>query len=88
MFRTQQDLVRREVHAVWCTEFTPARLDYPAFVNRLLQTSCELDSCCALVNAYLGYIAGVLSVFSAGGIRLSILYIARTDSPIIDNIYK
>jgi len=80
--------VRRAGHAVWFTEYTPARLDYLAFVNLLLQTFCELDICCALVNAYPAYIAGVLSVFSTGGIRLSLLYIARTDSPTLYNIYN
>jgi len=80
--------VRRAGHAVWFTGFTPARLDYLAFVNRLLQTLCELDICCALVNTYPAYIVVVLSVFSTGGIRLSLLNIARTDSPIIDNIYN
>jgi len=88
VFQTQQDLVRRASHAVWFTEFTHARLDYLALVNSLIQTFCELDICCALVNAYTAYIAGVLSVFSARGIRLSLLYIARTDSLIIDNIYN
>jgi len=70
---------------MWITEFTPVRLD---FVNRLLQTNCELDICGVLVNAYPAYIAGDLSVFSTGGTRLSLLYIARVDSPILDNIYK
>jgi len=81
-------MVKREGHAVWLNEFTPARLEYLAFVNHLMQTLCEFDICCALVNAYPAYIAGVLSVFSTGGIRSSLLYIARTDSPIVDNIYN
>ena len=67
MFTTQQELVKRAGHAVWLTEFTPARLDHLAFVNRLLHTFCELDICCALVNAYPAYIAGALSVYSTGG---------------------
>jgi len=81
-------MVKRAGHAVWLNEFTQARLEYFAFVNRLMQTLCELDIFCALVNAYPANIAGVLSVFSTGGIRLSLLYIARTDSPFIDNIYN
>jgi len=80
--------VKRAGHAVWFTEFTPAKLDHPGFVNRILQTFCELDICCALVNAYPSYIAGALSVYSTGCLRLSLLYIARTDSPILDNIYN
>jgi len=79
LFSTQQDLVKRAVHAMWLTEFTPARL---------LQTFCMLDIFCALVNAYPAYIASVLSVFSTGDTRLSLLYIVRVDSPILDNIYN
>ena len=80
--------MKRAGQVMWLTEFTPARLGHLGFVNRLLQTFCELDICCALVNAYPGYIAGVLSVFWMGGTRLSLLYIARVDSPILDNIYN
>ena len=50
LFRSQQDLVKRAGHAVCLTEFPPARLDYLVFVNRLLQTFCDLDICCALVK--------------------------------------
>jgi len=88
LFRTQQKLLKRAGHAVWLTEFTPARLDHLGFVYRLLHTFCELDISCALVNAYPAYIAGVLSVFSTGGNVVSLLYIVRTDSPILDNIYN
>jgi len=88
LFKTQQDLVKRAGHAVWLTEFIPARLDHLGFVNRLLQTFCELDICCALVNTYPAYIAGALSVMSNGGQAISLLYIARADSPILDNIYN
>jgi len=87
LFRTHQDLVHRVGHAVWLTEFTPARLEILGFVNRLLQTFCELNICCAFVNAYPAYIADALSVYSTGGNVVSLLYIARTDSPILDNIY-
>jgi len=88
LFRTQQDLMKRAGHTMCLTEFTPARLDHLSFVNRLLQTFCELDICCALVNVYPAYIAGALSVYSTGGNVVSLLYIARTDSTILDNIYK
>jgi len=81
-------LVNRAGNAVWLTEFTPTRLDHLGFVNRLLHPFCKLDICCALVNAYPAYIAGVLSVYSTGSNVVSLLYIARTDSPILDNIYK
>ena len=73
-------------HAVWIKEFTPARLEHFGFMNRLLLTFCELDICCALVNAYPAYIAGILSVYSLGGNVVSLLNIARTDCPILDNI--
>jgi len=88
LFRTLQDLVKCAGHAVWFTEFTHAKLDHLGFVNRLLHYFCELDTCCALVNAYPAYIAGALSVYSTGGLRLSLLYIVRTDSPILENIYN
>jgi len=90
LFRTQQDLVKSAGHAVWLTEFTPARLDHLGFVNRLLHTFCELDICCVLVNAYPAYIASFLRVYSIGVGKLSkisLLYFARVDSPIHDNIY-
>jgi len=73
MFTTQQELVKRAVHAVWLTEFTPARIDHLGFVNRLLHTFCELYICCALVNAYAAYIAGALSVYYTGGNVVSLL---------------
>ena len=66
-FTTQQDLVKSAVHAMRLTEFTPPRLDHLDIVNRLLQTFCELDICCALVNAYPAYNAGVLGVYSTWG---------------------
>ena len=88
LFKTHQDLVKRAGHAVWLTEFMPARLEYLGFVNRLQQTFCELDICCALVSAYPAYIASALSVYSTGGNVVSLLYIARTDSSILDIIYK
>jgi len=64
MFTTHQDLMKCAGHAIWFTEFTSAKLDHLGFVNRLLHTFCELDICCALVNAYPSYIAGVISVFN------------------------
>jgi len=73
---------------MWLNEFTPARLDHLGLVNRLLLRFCELDICCALANAYPAYIAGFLSVFSTDGTRLSLFYIARVVSPIVDNIYN
>jgi len=88
LFTTQQDLVKRAGHAIWLTEFSPARLDHLDFVNRLLHTCCELNICCALGNTYPACIAGALSVCSTGRDTISLLYIARADSPILDNIYN
>jgi len=88
LFTNQEDLVKRAGHAVCLTEFTPARLDHLGFVNRLLQTFCEIDICCAHVNTYSAYIAGALSMYSTGGNTISQLYIARGYSPILDNIYN
>jgi len=85
MFRTQQAVLKRAGHAVWFNELTPARLDHLGFVNRLMQTLCELDICCALVNSYPANIAGVTSVYSLGGNEASLLNIARTDCPTLDN---
>ena len=72
MFRTQQAVVKRAGHAVLFNEFTPARLDHLGFVNRLRHIFCELDICCALVNAYPAFIAGVTSVYSLGGNVISL----------------
>jgi len=80
--------VKRADHAVWLTEFTPVSLEHLGFVNRLLQNLCELDICCALVNAHPAYIAGVFSLFSTGGGKVSLLYFSRVDFPILDNIYN
>jgi len=87
---TQWGLVKNNIagHALWLTHFTPARLDHLGYVNRLLKTFCELDICCALVATYPTYIAGVLSSFYTESFRQGQLCIARTDSPILDNIYK
>ena len=70
------------------THFTPARRDHLGFVNLLLKEFCALDICCALVGTYPAYIGGVLSSHYVDRLRLSQLCIARTDSPIIDNIYR
>ena len=85
MYRTQQAVVKRAGHAVWLNEFSPARLEHLGFVNRLMQTLCELDICCAIVNAYPAFIAGVTSVYSLGGNVISLLNIARTECPTLDN---
>ena len=77
--------MKRAGHAVWFNEFTPARLYHLDFVNRLLHIFCELDICCALLNAYPAYIAGVLDVYSLGGYVVCLLNIARTDCPTLDN---
>jgi len=74
--------------ALLLTHFTPARRDHLACVNLLLKEFCSLDICCALVGTYPAYIAGVLSSHYVDELRLSQLCIARTDSPILENIYR
>ena len=74
-------MVKRAGHGVWLNEFTPARMEHLGFVNRLMQTFCELDICCSLVNTYPAYIAGVFSLFSTGGGKISLLYFFLVDSP-------
>jgi len=54
----------------------------------LIKTFCELEICCALVGKYPAYIAGVLTSYYKDSLRLGQLCIFRTDSPILDNIYK
>jgi len=90
LFETLECLVKNNIagNALWLTNFTPARRDHPAFVNLLLQNFCALDICCALVGTYPAYIAGVLISHYMDHLRLSHLCIARTDSPILDNIYR
>jgi len=56
--------------------------------SRLCETFCELDICCALVGTYPACITGVLSSHYVERLRVSQLCIARTDSPILDNIYR
>ena len=75
-------------HALWLTHFTPARRVHLGFVNLLLKEFCSLDICCSFVVTYPAYIAGVLSSHYVDELRLSQLCIARTDSHILDNIYR
>jgi len=50
LFATQQFLVNEVGKALWLTHFTPVRLDHLRFVNRLLNTSCAQDICCAITG--------------------------------------
>jgi len=75
-------------HALWLTHFTPARRDHLGFVNLLLKVFCSLDICCALVGTYSAYISGVLISHYSDHLRLIQLCINRTDSPILENIYR
>ena len=90
LFEIQQFLVQGNIagHALWLPHFTPVRIDHRSFVNRLLKTSCALNICCALMGTYPAYVAGVLSSHYVDSLRLSQLCIARTKSPILDNIYR
>jgi len=88
LLETQECLVNSVGNALCLTHFTPARRDHLGFVNLLLKEFCSMDICCALVGTYPAYIAGVLSSYYVDELRVSQLCIARTDSPILENIYR
>jgi len=87
---TQHFLVKNNIagHTVWWTHFSSERLDHLGFVNHLLNTFCALDISCALVGTFPAYIAGLLISHYVDTLRVSQQCIARTDSPILDNIYR
>jgi len=88
LFETQECLVNIVGHALWLTHYTPARRDHLGLANLLLIELCSLDICCHVVGTYYAYIEGVLSSYYVVERRLSELCIARTDSPILDYIYR
>ena len=88
LFQTQQSLVDVAGHALWLPYFTPMRSDHLHFVNRLLKTFCELDICCTLTGNYPAYIAGALTSYYRTKPVIGTLYIARTTSILLDNIYR
>ena len=88
LLETQECLVNSVGHSLCLTHLTPARRDHLGFVNLLLKETCSMDFCCALVGTYPAYIAGVLSSYYVDELRVSQLCIARTDSPILENIYR
>jgi len=90
LFETQHFLVNGNIlaKALWLPNFTPVRLAHLRFVNKLLQTFCALDICCYLKGTYPAYIAGVLSFYYRTRLVVGGLHIIRTDSTILDNIYR
>ena len=90
MFQTQELLVNGKIagNAIWLKDFTPVRLDLLRFGNRLLETFCSLDIYCAFTGTYPAYIAGVLSSYYSQRPAVGELHIARTDSTILDKIYR
>ena len=88
LFRTQQSLVNVVGHALWLPHYTPTRLDHLQFVHHLLQTFCELDICCTITGTYPAFIAGVLTSYYRTSPVIGRLNIARTPSPILDNICR
>jgi len=88
LFETQECLVISVGHSLWLTHYTPARRDHLGLANLLLIELCSLDICCHVVGTYYAYIEGVLSSYYVVERRLSELCIARTDSPILDYIYR
>jgi len=75
-------------NTLWLPHFTPVRPHHLRFVTQLLKTFCSLDICCACVGTYPSYITGVLSTYYFDTLRISQLCIARSDSPILDKIYR
>ena len=75
-------------HSLWLTHFTPGNRDHLGFANHLINEFCASYICCAIVGTYHDSIVGVLSSHYADRLRLSLVRIARTDSPILDNICK
>jgi len=88
LLRTEQSLVNMAGHALWLPHFTPISLDHLHFVHHLLQSFCELDSCCTITGIYPAHIAGVLTSYYHTSPVIGRLYIARTPSSILDNIYR
>ena len=70
------------------TVFHPTRSEHLHFVNRLLKTFCELDICCTVTGTYPAYIAGALTSYYYTRPVIGTLYIARTTSMLMDNIYR
>jgi len=90
MFETQQFLSKGNVasNALWLPHFTPVKTDHLRFETQLLKTFCSLNICCSCVGTFPSYIAGVLGTNFVDTLRISQLCIARTDSPILDKIYR
>jgi len=87
MLKTQKDLEEIAGNAVRFTEFTPVSKNHLEFVTRLLLTFCELDICCAIINAYPAYIAGAVGVCSVGELALGVFYFAKVNAPLLDHYY-
>jgi len=75
--------VKRAGNAIRLPHFTPTRLNNLRSVNHLLQSFYALDMCCAITGNYPAYIADVFNSYH----RMR-LHTARTDSPILDSIYR
>jgi len=88
LFKVQQFLVNEAGNAKCLTHFTPVRLDHLRFVNRLLETFCELDIYCAITGTYPAYIAGVLNSYYSKIPAVGKLHKARRDSVILEKIYS
>jgi len=88
LFATQHFLVSVAGNALWLTHFSPVGLEHLRFVNRLLETSSALDICCAITGNYPAFIAGVLNSYYRTRPAVGVLNIARTDSSLLDNIYR
>ena len=85
---TQRFLMKEVGNALWLSHFTPVRIDYLHFVNRLLETFCALDICCAITETYHAYIAGLLNSYFRTRPAVGELQIARTNTSILGTIYS
>jgi len=90
LLKTQEFLVNRNIggNAIWLANFTPVRLDNLRLISRFLETFCPLDVCCDCTGTYPAYIACVLSSHYFQGPGVGELHVARTDSGILNNIYR
>ena len=90
MFKTHEFLLNWNVagNAIWLTHFTPVRVEHLRIVKRLLETFCALDICCAITGTYFAYIACALSSYYSQRPAVGELHIARTNSSILDKIYR
>jgi len=89
LFETQRVLCTSIGHAIWMTQFTPARHEHLHFIQALLLAFCSLGICCAFTGLNPAYIAGVLDKYCLEDDSCSChLYIAKSTSAILGPLLK